>query len=231
MRVQAVDRAPRHRIGLWVAGFVAVAVMVGAAAVYLRAPAGTGPTATGTTAPPAAPVLTAAMGVQACARQTPDQETPVRLAPGVSNALPNWTPYVDPDGFTLNVPVGWARSRIGSLFCFRDPTSLKTIAVYDHGRLAGDPVRLVDDTSAWQEAASLTGYQRVIVQNMYLPEGGAMLEYTYQRGDTTMHGQNWMMRFDGRLFTVFLLSADSSWAVDRDYLQAAVPSFRVVTPE
>jgi hypothetical protein len=218
---------------------VAVAVAVGvAASLYLRAaptsdPAAdpSAPASTSTGAPATAAVLTAAMGVQACASQRPANETPVRAAPGVNNALDYWTPYVDPDGFALNVPIGWGQSRIGDLVCFRDPNSLKTIAVYDHGRVAGDPVKLVDDTGAWQEAASLTAYHRIVVQDMHLPEGGAMLEYTYRRGDTTMHGQNWMMRMSGRVFTVFVLASDSAWSVDRDFLVPACASFHVVTPE
>ena len=52
-----------------------------------------------------------------------------------------------------------------------------------------------------------------------------MLEYTYQRGERRCMAER-MMRLDGRLFTVFVLSADA-WAVDLDYL-TAIPSFRVV---
>jgi hypothetical protein len=69
------------------------------------------------------------------------------------------------------------------------------------------------------------------VQDMHLPEGGAMLEYAYQRGDTTMHGQNWMMRMGGRVFTVFVLAPDSAWSVDRDFLVPACASFHVVSKE
>ena len=58
-----------------------------------------------------------------------------------------------------------------------------------------------------------------------------MLEYTYQRGDTTMHGWNWMLRLNGRVFTVFVLASDSAWSVDRDFLVAACATFHLVTPE
>jgi len=223
-----------------VAAAAAVAVAVGiAASLYLRTPVAKGltaganaPRASTSTGPTAtAPVLTAAMGVQACASQTPDNETVVPAAPGASTALDYWTPYVDPDGFALNVPAGWGLSRIGDLVCFRDPHSLKTIAVYDHGRIAGDPLRMVDDTRAWQDAANLTGYTRISVQDMHMPEGGAILEYTYRLGDTTMHGQNWMMRLSGRVFTIFMLAPDSAWSVDRDFLVPAVASFRIATKE
>jgi len=226
----------RRRIGPWVAA-AAVAVAIGvAASLYLHGAPPSGPTAganasTSTRPTATAAALTAAMGVQACANQIPAKETPVRAAPGSNNALDYWTPYVDPDGFGLNVPIGWGESRIGDLVCFRDPNSLKTIAVYDNGRPAGDPLALVDDTSAWQTAASLTGYRRITVQDMHLPEGGAMLEYTYQRRDTTMHGQNWMLRLNGRVFTVFVLASDSAWSVDRDFLVAACATFHLVTPE
>jgi hypothetical protein len=209
----------------------AVALAVGVAASLYLHPAPARNPAAGTSPTSTPPALTAAMGVQACASQIPANETPVQAGPGVNNALDYWTPYVDPDGFALNVPIGWGQSRIGDLVCFRDPHSLKTIAVYDDGRLAGDPVKLVDDTGAWQEAASLTAYKRLAVQDMHLPEGGATLEYTYRRGDTTMHGQNWMMRMGGRLFTVSVLASDSAWSVDRDFLVPACASFHVVTPE
>jgi hypothetical protein len=222
-----------RRIALWVAGIAAVAVAVAVpVGLHLRTAVARNPAAApapgGT---PTGPVLTEAMGVQACAEQTADHETTVRRAAGLSSALENWTPYVDQSGFGLNVPVGWKQSRIGSLLCFRDPDSLKTIAVYGFGRRAGDPVRLVNDTDAWRAAASLDDFRPFPVQDMHLPEGGAMLEYTYRRGDTTMHGQNWMMRLDGRLFTVFLLASDGAWTVDRDFLTAAFASFRVVTEQ
>jgi serine/threonine protein kinase len=230
------ERTRPRRLGLWVAGLVAVAATAGlGTAVYLRTPTTGAPTANATTThmslTPTADALTDAMGVQACASQTTDRETPVRLGPGQSSALTNWTPYMDPAGFALNVPVGWGMSRIGSLVCFRDPNSLKTIAVYDQGRLAGDPVQLVANTDAWQRAASLDRFKSLGVQDMHVPEGGAMLEYTYWRGNTMMHGQNWMMRLGGRVFTVALLASDGAWPVDRDFLVAALASFRVVTPE
>ena len=108
------------------------------------------------------------------------------------------------------------------------PAAPGDAARLDHRK---DPVKLVDDTGAWQEAASLTAYKRLAVQDMHLPEGGATLEYTYRRGDTTMHGQNWMMRMGGRLFTVSVLASDSAWSVDRDFLVPACASFHVVTSE
>src|SRR5262249_33101915 len=156
-------------------------------AMVLRTSVGGGPASApiATLAPvttPGAPQLTEAAGVQACASQRPDHETPVRPAPGSGGALADWTSYVDSTGLSLNVPVAWGESRIGALLCFRDPNSLKTIAVYDFGRRTGDPVTLVDDTDAWRAAASLDGYRRLGVEDMHLPEGGAMLEYTYQRG-------------------------------------------------
>jgi hypothetical protein len=223
----------RRRIGLWVAGIAAVALAVAVpVGLHLRTSGAQNPAAAPTATPtPARPLLTEAMGVQACADQTADHETTVRPAAGLSSALENWAPYVDQSRFALNVPVGWGESRIGSLLCFRDPNSLKTIAVYDFGGRAGDPFQLVDDTAAWRAAASLDDYRPVGVQDMHLPEGGAMLEYTYRRGDTTMHGQNWMVRLDGRLFTVFLLASDGAWMVDRDFLMAAFASFRVVTEQ
>src|SRR5262245_31311303 len=227
----------RRRAWPWVAAAAAVAVAVGiSASLYLRSPVSKGPTAgasarASASTGPTAPTLTAAMGVQACARQTADQETAVPAVPGASTALDYWTPYVDRDGFSLNVPVGWGQSHIGDLVCFRDPHSLKTIAVYDHGRIAGNPVQLVDDTRAWRDAASLTVYRQITVQDVHIPEGGATVEYTYQRGDTTMHGQNWMMRLRGRVFTILVLASDGAWPVDRDFLLPAVASFRVVTTE
>ena len=233
-RAEATARpAPvRPRTWPWLLGAVGIAMAVAVpTAAYLRnekdRQAGLGAiSATGTaTAPPSPtrPALTDAMRVQACRDQAGDRETTV--VPQGGAALENWTTLVDPAGFRMNVPVGWGMSHVGAMACYRDPFSLKTLGVYANGPLADDLVNLVADTTDWVAAADLTGFTPLGVQDLHLPEGGAMLQYTYQRGPTKMHGQVTMMRRGGNVFTVYLLTSDNSWNVDREYLLAGPASF------
>jgi hypothetical protein len=122
----------------------------------------------------------------------------------------------------------WGMSRIGSLLCFRDPTTLKAIGVIDLGHKSGVPLQLVDDTTAWERAANLTDYKRLEVKDLLLSQGGASLEYTYQDGPTKMHGENYMLRLNGHLFVVALLTSDNYWTVDLGWLMGAEASFALV---
>ena len=54
-----------------------------------------------------------------------------------------------------------------------------------------------------------------------------MLEYTYQRDTVKMHGEVTMMRLSGKVFSLYTLTSDSAWPVDRDYFSAASGSFNL----
>jgi eukaryotic-like serine/threonine-protein kinase len=140
--------------------------------------------------------------------------------------LSNWTYYRDPSGFHIGVPRGWKMSRIGNLYCFRDPNSPRAIAVLDQGRVSGDPARLLADSEqAWRDAANLPGYVRIGITDAGYDEGAADLEYTYFDEKTLMHGENRMLRMDDRVYTVFWLTTDFSWPSDQALLNFLQPSF------
>jgi hypothetical protein len=175
-------------------------------------------------------VVTAAMGVQACAAQPGGAESAVPdggpARPGEYGLLAGWTYYRDPGGFHVAVPQGWRLSRVDRLVCFRDPGSPKAIAVLDQGALAGDPVRvLADGEPAWRDAAQLTSYRRVALVDAHYDEGAADLEYTYERNDLAMHGKTRMLRLDGRMFTLFWLTTEFSWSADQALVNFLQPSF------
>jgi hypothetical protein len=217
----------------WVLAVVAVALLIPAGVLGLDTlRAHDEPTAapsagsTGSTGP----LPSAGMGVQACAVQDPAQESVVPDGGGVRAGeyapLPNWTYYRDPSGFHIGVPQGWKMSRIGNLYCFRDPNSPRAIAVLDQGRVSGDPSRLLaDGEQAWRDAANLPGYVQVGITDAGYDEGAADLEYTYFDEKILMHGENRMLRMDDRVYTVFWLTTDFSWPSDQALLNFLQPSF------
>jgi hypothetical protein len=172
---------------------------------------------------------TEAMRVQACREQPLASETPLPVPQQADIAryglLLNWSYYEDPSGFNLKVPMTLRSSRIGKLLCFRDPASLKTIAVYDHGELTGSPLDLVTQTDDWRTAAKLTDYQQLKLTDVHYTEGAADLEYSYVGPDGQMHGVNRMLRLKGHVYTVYFLTAEVSWPNDRAWADVCQPSF------
>lgn len=227
-----------RRAWLWAATAVVIAAALVAAAMIVRGrqnPSATGAVTASTTtfATPsgsAAP-LRAAMGVQACLRQTPENEVAVPAGDpaqaGPYRPPPNWTYYRDPGGFRIFVPEGWRLSRVGPLVCFRDPTSPKAIAVLPQGQLAGNPAALLTaGEGTWRSAAELTDYARVALVDVPINDGGADLEYTYVRPDAVrLHGVNRMVRLKVEVFTLFWLTTDFAWSTDRALRDVVQPSF------
>jgi hypothetical protein len=229
----------RRRRWRWVMAWfgLAVAVPTGAVIWYANQISPESPPAV----LPESVVLTAEMGVQACAAQSADRESPIpdggAARPGEFGLLTGWTYFRDPSGFRVAVPQGWRMSRIGGvstagsassagLLCFRDPSSPRAIAVLEHGRISGDPLHLLaDGEQAWRDRAQLTDYRRLGLTDAHYDEGAADLEYTYRGGDAVLHGTNRMLRLDGRVFTLCWLTTDFTWTADRALLDFLQPSF------
>jgi hypothetical protein len=223
--------SPRRPLWPWAVSALAVVLVVAAAVAGWRALDGPGAVTAGpTTADPDVAALTAGMGVQACVEQPAENEAPIpadtSVRPGEYGLLAGWTYYRDPSGFHLAVPQTWRMSRVGPLWCFRDPSSPKAIAVLDQGEVNGAPSQLLAEGElAWRDAAGLTGYVRLGITDVHYDEGAADLEYTYVDGNTVMHGRNRMLRLNGRVFTLFWLTTDFSWTADRALVDVLQPSF------
>jgi eukaryotic-like serine/threonine-protein kinase len=220
----------RRRWWPWVVAIIAVALALPAAVLGMDSLRGTDNPTAAPTDGPTAPVVNAGMGVQACTTQDPADQSPVPDGGGARAGeyapLPNWTYYRDASGFHIAVPRTWRMSRIGNLFCFRDPNSPKAIAVLDQGKMSGDPTRLLAESErAWRDAANLPGYVQVGITDAHYDEGAADLEYTYFDEKTLMHGKNRMLRLYDRVFTVFWLTTDFSWSSDQALLNFLQPSF------
>jgi hypothetical protein len=175
-------------------------------------------------------LATAAMGVQACAAQSPDSGSHVPgggpARPGEFDLLTGWTYFRDASGFRVAVPLAWRMSRIGDLLCFWDPSSPRAIGVLDHGRISGDPLQLLaDGERAWRDEAGLAEYRRLSLTDAHFDEGAADLEYTYRNGETVLHGMSRMLRMDGRVFTLYWLTTDFNWSAERTLLDFLQPSF------
>jgi hypothetical protein len=221
----------RHHRWRWVVATTGLLVVVLAGAVvwYVTHPRAGAPSLSTVEAAP----LNESMGVQACVAQAAaERESPVPdggpARPGEFGLLAGWTYFRDPSGYRIAVPQAWRMSRIGTLQCFRDPSSPRAIAVLDQGRRDGDPAELLaDGERAWREEAQLTDYRRLGIANAHYDEGAADLEYTYRVDGMALHGTNRMLRIDGRLFTLFWLTTDFSWSSDQALLDFLRPSFDV----
>jgi eukaryotic-like serine/threonine-protein kinase len=220
----------RHHRVRWVVattGLLAV-VLAGAVVWYVTHP----PTAAPLPSTVEAAPLSEGMGVQACVAQAAERESPVPDGgpprPGEFGLLAGWTYFRDPTGYRIAVPQAWRMSRIGTLQCFRDPSSPRAIAVLDQGRRDGDPAELLaDGERTWRDEARLTDYRRLGIANAHYDEGAADLEYTYRVDGMALHGTNRMLRIDGRLFTLYWLTTDFSWSSDQALLDFLRPSFDV----
>jgi eukaryotic-like serine/threonine-protein kinase len=221
----------RRRRWPWVVAVLAVAVALPAAVLAVDS------LRTRSLSPTVQPIvtqtprmLTAGMGVQACSLQVPGEETEVPdggIRPGEYAPLPDWITYRAPAGFRVGVPSGWRMSTIGAMTCFRDPHSPKAIAVVDLGRLSGDPVQLLADAEpGWLGATGLKDYHRIGLNSVQYDEGAADLEYTYTgEQDTAMHGENRMLRMNGRLFLLCWLTTGFTWTADLALMNYLQPSF------
>jgi hypothetical protein len=175
------------------------------------------------------------MGVQACAAQAPGIGEPVRSGatalPGEGTVMEGWIYYRDNAGYHIAVGKGWLMSRVDGLVCFRDPTSLRLIGVYEVGKVDGTPMKLLaTGEDAWTDAADLTGYRRLALRDLLLPEGGADLEYAYDTEERVqMHGVNRMVRVQGRVFLIFWLTTQAAWPADRTLMNMVQPSFGLVS--
>jgi eukaryotic-like serine/threonine-protein kinase len=225
---------PTRRWGLVVALAAAVAVvgLVTPAVVILLNQSDPGAVAgplPSSTPAPTGPVPTEAMRVQACALRSPAEGTRLSEASAKDVAtyglLPHWAYYRDPSGYAIAVPGSWTVSGIGQLVCFRDPNSAKTAAVFRHGNVAGNPVDLIANTTAWRSAANLTDFDALGIVNVQYDEGGADLEYTYQAGGIKMHGVNRMFREKGQVYTIYFLATEDTWSFDRGIKEVIQPSF------
>jgi hypothetical protein len=230
-------RPPQRLWGRWFVAAAGVVVLVTAAAVAATMPwqgdgrdAGANAPPTGEAQPTGA-ALSAAMRVQACLDQSGSAESPVSPGPtavpgGYAVINPNFTYHVDGAGFHLQVPRDWMTSRLGPLLCFRDPSSPKALAVHVDGRIDGEPMSLLAATEdTWRAAAGLAEYERISLEETYIGDGSADLEYTYARGGQTMHGENRMLRLSDQVFTIFWLTTDLYWTTDRGLLDIIQPSF------
>jgi hypothetical protein len=78
----------------------------------------------------------------------------------------------------------------------------------------------------WLGATGLKDYHRIGLNSVQYDEGAADLEYTYTgEQDTAMHGENRMLRMNGRLFLLCWLTTGFTWTADLALMNYLQPSF------
>ncbi|SCG81308.1 serine/threonine-protein kinase [Micromonospora rifamycinica] len=139
---------------------------------------------------------------------------------------PGWTWY-DGAGYRIAVPVGWLRTQEGTVDCFRDPGSRRTLSVEPLAGDAGGSAaldRLRDEERAQLGFGSLPGYDKI---KLAASGDGAQWEC---RWDTPFGGREHGLRLiPGGDLAGYLLSwsaADEDWNASSDELAVVRESFR-----
>ena len=219
---------PRHRLAVVLAAvLVLVSVATPAIAVLVSRQSVDSGTAVRPSGPqaqpggPPTPLVTAAMGPQACVARPDEKPVPtaVPLLPGELGLFPGRVYHRDPTGFRIATFSGWALSRVGSLVCFREPRGRRVLAIDQQQRKVTDPVvESVHLEATWLAAAGLADYARISLKAKPFTGGSAAeLEYTYldQSGDR-MRGINLYLATPRRLYTIYWLAADADWPAQLD---------------
>ncbi|WP_413232010.1 protein kinase domain-containing protein [Micromonospora rifamycinica] len=139
---------------------------------------------------------------------------------------PGWTWY-DGAGYRIAVPVGWLRTQEGTVDCFRDPGSRRTLSVEPLAG-GGDGSAALDRLRAEERAqldfGALPGYDKI---KLAVSGDGAQWEC---RWDTPFGGREHGLRLiPGGDLAGYLLSwsaADEDWNASSDELAVVRESFR-----
>ncbi|MEU4339095.1 protein kinase [Micromonospora lupini] len=167
----------------------------------------------------------------ACATAPPPTATPVpSVSPPVDaryGLRDGWTWHVDPSGFRIAAPVGWARWTEGAVTCFREPSGARVLSV-EAGKPQADPVahwkaeerRLVGGDA-------LPGYRKLDISALDVFDGGALWECSWENAaGERVHSIRLLANTSaGRAYTVSWLTKEFDWQVNAAYFVMIRQSF------
>jgi hypothetical protein len=242
VRPAAAD-PPHSRSTLMAAGVALVAVLGagGIVAGYLiqrddpqSASVGSGSTSSHRAAAPARTAVLVSFSPAGCSGPAP--ASAARLpqkdaARGVSgwDLLPAWSYFTDGSGLHMPAPDGWTYQRIGTMYCFRDPSGDRVLSLDTGRNPAGDPVKACrTEATRLVEAGALPGYREIGIEPRPLLNKAADWEYTYQDSDrTVLHARTRWFASGGRGFAISWSTREIDWPADLAKINMVLSTFYV----
>jgi eukaryotic-like serine/threonine-protein kinase len=143
------------------------------------------------------------------------------------NLLTSWHEYVDPSGFRIGVPDGWAYERIGTTLCFRDPDNVRFMSVDPKRNPAGDPVKAcTNEANRLVAAGDMPDYQMISLDRASMQITAADWEYTWAGpSGTRMHAKTRWFKSGTHAYAVSWATRDFDWQINNAFYGAAISTF------
>ncbi|GAA2193560.1 hypothetical protein GCM10009848_54090 [Micromonospora lupini] len=167
----------------------------------------------------------------ACAAAPPPTATPVpSVSPPVDaryGLRDGWTWHLDPSGFRIAAPVGWARWTEGAVTCFREPSGARVLSV-EAGAPRADPVAHWNaEEKRLVGGDALPGYRKLDISALDVFDGGALWECSWENAaGERVHSIRLLANTSaGRAYTVSWLTKEFDWQVNAAYFVMIRQSF------
>ncbi|MEU4561762.1 protein kinase [Actinoplanes sp. NPDC023936] len=137
-----------------------------------------------------------------------------------------WSYFTDGSGFHLAVPDGWTYQRIGTLYCFRDPGSTRSMSL-DTGRdPAASPVKAcrAEDRRLRREGR-IPGYASIGVAAVPLLHRAADWDVRYRDGGTLRRASTRWLTIGDDAYAIGWATPDTDWAGHVDELRMVRTTF------
>ncbi|MGX6602606.1 protein kinase domain-containing protein [Micromonosporaceae bacterium Da 78-11] len=148
---------------------------------------------------------------------------------GAFGLIDGWS-YYAAGGFHIPVPDGWQVRKVGTTYCFLDPTDARVLALDTGRNPAGDPVKACRTESARLAAGgALPGYQELSIVPKPLLNKAAEWEYRYVDADgVRLHARTrWFVATNGKAFAISWATREVAWGGDRANVDMAFSTFYV----
>ncbi|WP_433296779.1 serine/threonine-protein kinase [Actinoplanes sp. CA-030573] len=243
-RPEPPRRPHRRPRSMLVALGLAVVAVVGAAAIvasYLiqrtDVPATARPSTARSPVTTAPALVTVGFSPALCGGPAPSAAPALPLkgaARGVNgwSLMDGWSYFSDGSGFHLAVPDGWTYSRLGTMYCFRDPAGDRVLSLDTGRNPAGDPVKACQAEAArLVKAGALPEYQQITIENRPLLNKAADWEYRYRgESDALMHARTRWFASNGRGFALSWATREIDWTADLSKINMILSTFYTDRP-
>jgi len=231
----AFELSPQRSRSVLVAAALAVVAVLGVTAIvagYLIRRGDT-PTAAPSSSAAAPSPAFVVVGFSPSLCDTPAPSTAPRLPqPGAARGvngwslLPGWSYFTDGTGFHLPVPDNWTYTKIGTMYCFRDPAGGRVLSLDTGRNIAGDPVAACRAEAArLVRAGALPGYKEISIEKRPLLNKAADWEYKYRSDDADLHAQTRWFVSNGRGYALGWATEEIDWTGDLSKMNFALSTF------
>jgi hypothetical protein len=137
---------------------------------------------------------------------------------------PGWQDYHDPTGFSVYVPVGWTRSKEGSIVYFRAPGRVLGIDQTDQPK--SDPVAdWTNQRNHRVAAGNFPGYHEIKIAPVDYFQKAADWEFTFDRNGRQHVNNRGVVTSPHQAYGLYWQTGDADWATALPDLQLVFASF------